>query len=124
MAEEGRQLQAAYIFKHTHHPTTMLLSYLLFIGYLASWILATRNAVKSQVRSRGVWRFTAVLLTVGLGALIAARCIGSSLDAEGFLQEPFFLIGGGSLLSLAGSCLTLGLLLHGLFGRREGQRGS
>ena len=103
----------------------MFLSYLLCIGYLVSWILATRNALKSQVRSRGVWRFTAVVLTVGLGALVAAQCIGSSLDAEGFLQEPFFLIGGGTLLCLAGSCLTLGLLVCGLFcrGKSQGDKG-
>jgi len=99
----------------------MSLPYLFFIGYLACWILATRNAMKSQVRNRGGWRFTAVLLTAGLGALFAARCIGSSLDAEGFVQEPFFLIGGGSLLCVAGSCLTLGLLLRGLFYRGEAQ---
>ncbi|MCX6848350.1 MAG: DUF3955 domain-containing protein [Verrucomicrobia bacterium] len=97
----------------------MSLPYLFFIGYLACWILAMRNPLKSQVRNRGAWRFTAVLLTVGLASLLAARCIGSSIDKDGYLQEPFFLIGGGSLLSLAGSCLTLGLLLRGLFCRGE-----
>lgn len=101
----------------------MPLSSVLFIGYLACWILAMRNALKATVRSRGAWRFAAVLVTVGLGELFAARCIGSSLDAEGFLKEPFFLIGSGSLLALGGSCLALGLWLRGLFGRGEVQGG-
>lgn len=82
-----------------------------------------RNVLKSTVRNRGVWRLAVVMVTVGLGELLAARCIGSSLDAEGFLKEPFFLIGTGSLLALGGSCLALGLWLRGLFGRGVVQGG-
>ena len=88
---------------------------LLYIGCLASWILATRRALTSKVRNRRAWRFTAVLLTAGLASLLTARCLGSSIDKDGFLHEPFFLIGSGSLLSVAGSCITSGLILRGLF---------
>ena len=101
--------------------TLMKLPNLFFIGYLASWILATRNALTAKVRHLWAWRVSAILLTVGLASLFAARRIGSSIDKDGFLHEPFFLIGSGSLLSLTGMCLTFALLLRGLFSKKAAQ---
>lgn len=89
----------------------------IVLAYLASWLLSTRNALTPTVRRRRAWRVAAVLLTIGLTALTAAQMIGFYLDQDGFLHEPFFLIGSGSLLSLAGSGITLLLLLLGLFSR-------
>lgn len=89
----------------------------IVLAYLASWILSTRNALTPTVRNQRVWRVAAVLLTIGLTALTAAQMIGSSLDKDGFLHEPFYLIGSGSLLSLAGSGITFLLVLLGLFSR-------
>ena len=98
----------------------MNLPLLFFAGSLLCWLLALRNAVVLPGGTgRTGWVLGAVLLTAGLAALAAARYIGSSLDSDGFLHEPFFLIGGGSLLSLAGSCVTLGMLLRLAFVRRK-----
>jgi hypothetical protein len=95
----------------------MIAPILLCTGYLACWILSTRNALVSGARNRGVWIFTALLLTVGASSLFAAWCIGSHLDHEGVLQEPFYLIGGGTLLCLAGSFITVVMVVWGLFRR-------
>ena len=98
----------------------MNLPLLFFAGSLLCWLLALRNAVVLPGGTgRTGWVLGAVLLTAGLAALAAARYIGSSLDSDGYLQEPFFLIGGGSLLNLAGSCLTLVMLLRAAFRRRK-----
>ena len=86
---------------------------LLTTGYLVCWILSTRYALMRGGRNRRVWGFAAGMLTVGLCSLAAAWCIGSHLDSEGFLVEPFFLIGGGALLSLAGSLITGVMLVVG-----------
>ena len=75
------------------------------------WIVATGCSVQRNMRNLVAWRLSAVVLTVGFSFLTAAKLIGSSIDSEGFLHEPFFLIGSGSLLVLAGSCVALLLLL-------------
>ena len=95
----------------------MIAPLLLCTVYLACWFLSARNALMSGARNRRLWLLTALLLTVGLGSLTAAWFIGSYVDEEGWLHEPFFLIGGGTLLSLAGSFITGVLLLLGLFRR-------
>ena len=95
----------------------MNLTHPLTLGYLASWIVATRHALKPATRHLRSWRVAAILLTLGLASLLAAQRIGSSIDSDGFLHEPFFLIGSGSLLSLAGSALALLLLLRRLFSK-------
>lgn len=95
-------------------------SLLFFAGCILCWVLAVRNTVvRPAGTGRTGWLVGAVLLTVGLAALAAAQYVGSSLDHEGYLQEPFFLIGGGSLLNLAGSCVTVGMLLRLALLRRK-----
>ena len=93
----------------------MYLPDLFFIAFVACWILALRNVFFAKPRHPRTWRTTAVLLTIGLSFVIAAQLIGSSVDHEGILREPFFLVGSGSLLNLAGLSLTFVLLLLGLF---------
>jgi len=93
----------------------------IVFAYLASWLHATRNALTPTVRRLRAWRVAAVLLTIGLTALTAAEMIGFYLDKDGFLHEPFFLIGSGSLLSLAGLGITLLLLVLCFFSRNSVQ---
>lgn len=93
----------------------MYLPDLFFIAFVACWILAIRNVFFAKPQHPRTWRTTAALLTIGLSSVTAAYFIGSSVDEQGFLHEPFFLIGGGSLLNLAGMILTFILLLLGLF---------
>lgn len=50
------------------------------------------------------------LVVVGGGCLFAASLIGSSIDAEGFLHEPFALVAIGSLsIALGAASGTFGL---------------
>jgi hypothetical protein len=90
---------------------------LLFASCVVSLIVSIRYSLVSGVRNQGVWRVAAVLLTVGMSALVEAWREGSYLDAEGFLHEPFYLIGGGTLLNLAGLGLTVVMLLREQFRR-------
>jgi hypothetical protein len=48
-------------------------------------------------------RIGLTLLLLGLGLLAAFRFIGSSVDQDGFLHEPFALLPVGWLLVLSGA---------------------
>ena len=53
------------------------------------------------------------LIAVALGCAVAYELIGSHVDADGWLREPFALIPIGWLSGLAGvSLVVLGLLLR------------
>lgn len=92
-------------------PGRMIHPNLFIISYLVSWIMVTRNAFRSNGRDHGVWRGSAILLSVGLSLLLAFRMIGSKIDESGVLQEPFPLLALGSLFCLAGVCVTMLLAL-------------
>lgn len=48
------------------------------------------------------WTISAALLLLGIACFIGVGLIGSHIDKDGFLHEPFALIPIGYLLSLAG----------------------
>lgn len=50
-------------------------------------------------------RMGVLLVVLGFIALITFRLVGSSIDADGFLREPFALLPIGFLLVLVG-CVT------------------
>lgn len=93
----------------------MNLPNLFFLTFVLCWLLALRNSFLARPRHPRTWRTTAALLTIGLSLVTLAKWIGSTVDQQGLLHEPFFLIGSGSLLNLAGMSLTIVLLLLGLF---------
>lgn len=93
----------------------MNLPNLFFLAFVLCWFLALRITLFARPRHPRTWRTTTVLLTIGLSLVTSAKWIGSTVDEQGFLHEPFFLIGSGSLLNLAGMILTIVLLLLGLF---------
>lgn len=49
----------------------------------------------------------ALLILAGLGCFLAFNLLGSTLDAQGFLHEPFALLPLGYLLLFTGMVLTL-----------------
>lgn len=56
-------------------------------------------------------RIGVLLMVMGVGSFMAFSLIGSSLDKQGFLHEPFALLPLGYLLLLTGAGLTfLGFL--------------
>lgn len=56
-------------------------------------------------------KFGIFLMVMGIGSFMAFSLIGSSLDKQGFLHEPFALLPLGYLLLLTGAGLTfLGLI--------------
>lgn len=87
------------------------------MGYVLTWLLAVVIAFRPQVRFLRAWRGCAILLSMGLSMLLASRLSGGSLDDQGVLHEPFFLVGLGSLLSLGGLGFALLLVLFNLGGR-------
>ncbi|MBP6784578.1 MAG: DUF3955 domain-containing protein [Verrucomicrobiales bacterium] len=93
-------------------PFRLDLPALFMIGYVLAWLLATTHAFRPGVKFVRAWRVFAVVLSIGLSMLLGARFIGGSLDAQGVLHEPFFLVAIGSLVCLAG--LGMAILL-GLF---------
>ena len=48
----------------------------------------------------------ALLILAGLGCFVAFNLLGSTLDAQGFLHEPFALLPLGYLLLFTGMVLT------------------
>ena len=66
---------------------------------------------------RSLKRWSLALLVVGLGCLVAARLIGSEVDTDGTLQEPF------ALIPIGWFSLSLGLILGAVhvFGRLSGR---
>ncbi|WP_323950769.1 DUF3955 domain-containing protein [Aeromonas caviae] len=54
----------------------------------------------------------ALLILAGLGSFLAFNLLGSTLDAQGFLHEPFALLPLGYLLLFTGMVLTLIPLLR------------
>lgn len=97
---------------------------IFLIGYVLAWLWATVNAFRPKTRFLRAWRACAVVLTAGLSMLLASFFIGSSLDEQGYLHEPFFLIALGSLLSLAGLGLAVLLGLCTVVSRLISSRGN
>ncbi len=54
----------------------------------------------------------ALLILAGLGCFLAFNLLGSTLDAQGFLHEPFALLPLGYLLLFTGMVLTVIPLLR------------
>ncbi len=54
----------------------------------------------------------ALLILAGLGYFLAFNLLGSTLDAQGFLHEPFALLPLGYLLLFTGMVLTVIPLLR------------
>ncbi|AUZ81046.1 DUF3955 domain-containing protein [Aeromonas caviae] len=54
----------------------------------------------------------ALLILAGLGCFLAFNLLGSTLDAQGFLHEPFALLPLGYLLLFTGMALSLLPLLR------------
>ncbi|MGY3942574.1 DUF3955 domain-containing protein [Aeromonas tecta] len=65
-------------------------------------------------------RIGMLLIVMGIASFMAFSLIGSTLDQQGFLQEPFALLPLGYLLLLAGA----GLVLFGLVRARRRPRPS
>ncbi|WP_238719646.1 DUF3955 domain-containing protein [Nitratireductor alexandrii] len=61
-----------------------------------------------------------VLLVAGLACLVAFRLIGSDVDENGILREPFFLLPIGSLLVLVGFAGLAGMAVSRLLRRLSG----
>jgi Protein of unknown function (DUF3955) len=55
-------------------------------------------------------RFSLMLLTSSLSALLAFQLIGSRVDSKGVLREPFFLLPISALLAGAGVATGIGAL--------------
>ncbi|WP_324029176.1 DUF3955 domain-containing protein [Aeromonas caviae] len=53
-----------------------------------------------------------LLILAGLGCFLAFNLLGSTLDAQGFLHEPFALLPLGYLLLFTGMVLTVIPLLR------------
>ncbi|MEQ1843930.1 MAG: DUF3955 domain-containing protein, partial [Verrucomicrobiales bacterium] len=58
-------------------------------------------------RHRRGWLVSAILLSIGLLLLLAFRILGSTVDEQGVLHEPFPLLAIGSLFGLVGLGMTL-----------------
>jgi Na+/H+-dicarboxylate symporter len=65
-------------------------------------------------------RIGMLLMVMGIASFMAFSLIGSTLNEQGFLQEPFALLPLGYLLLLAGA----GLVLFGLVRSRRRPRPS
>lgn len=87
------------------------------IGFVLSWLLAVTNSFRPRVSFRRAWRVAATLLTIGLSLLVTFCSLGSTIDEQGFLHEPFPLLAIGSLLSFTG--LVLAFLLALATGARK-----
>jgi hypothetical protein len=55
-----------------------------------------------------------LLLIIGLGCLISFKLIGSSIDAEGILHEPFPLLALGWIAIIVGGFTTMVSLIFRL----------
>ncbi|WP_193140513.1 MULTISPECIES: DUF3955 domain-containing protein [unclassified Meridianimarinicoccus] len=62
-------------------------------------------------------RLGLILMILAAACWVAFGLIGSEVDENGVLQEPFFLLGGGWLLMLAGAGLVLFALVTRFFRR-------
>ena len=111
-AEMATTDPAAMVRLIAEMPFRLDLPALFMIGYVLAWLLATTHAFRPGVKFVRAWRVFAVVLSIGLSMLLGARFIGGSLDAQGVLHEPFFLVRAGSRVCLAG--LGMAILL-GLF---------
>ncbi|MFD1670671.1 DUF3955 domain-containing protein [Agrilactobacillus yilanensis] len=69
----------------------------------------TKKLVKdsSNVRRARFNMISILLIVIGLGCFLAKTIIGSSLDSNGILHEPFFLIPIGYLFLVSGIVVTL-----------------
>ena len=59
---------------------------------------------------RALKHWSLVLLGLGLACLVAFRLIGSEVDADGVLREPF------ALIPIGWFSISLGLILGGIYG--------
>jgi Protein of unknown function (DUF3955) len=82
----------------------IIISFFLFSLVIITLLLSTRQAFMAR-RDRLYWRICAGLLWLGVACLIAKLLVGSTVDAEGVLHEPFF------LLPFAYFCIFLGILM-------------
>jgi hypothetical protein len=64
----------------------------------------------------------ALLILAGLGCFLAFNLLGSTLDAQGFLHEPFALLPLGYLLLFIGMVLSLRPLLRRALAKGEENR--
>lgn len=55
-------------------------------------------------------RFSLILLGCSFSALLAFRLIGSHVDSNGILREPFFLLPTSALLAAAGAATGIAAL--------------
>ena len=71
-------------------------------------------------RGRALKRWSLALLGLGFACLVAARLIGSEVDVDGVLREPF------ALIPIGWFSLSLGLILGAVyvFGRLSGGNGA
>jgi hypothetical protein len=59
---------------------------------------------------RALKRWSLALLGLGFACLVAFRLIGSEVDADGVLREPF------ALIPIGWFSISLGLILGGIYG--------
>jgi len=67
-------------------------------------------------------RIGVFFVAIGFSCLIAFRLIGSSIDPNGFLQEPFGLLPIGYLLVFVGVLVALIGYIRLLISRRRAQK--
>ena len=66
-------------------------------------------------------RIGVFFVAIGFSCLLAFRLIGSSIDSNGFIQEPFGLLPIGYLLLFTGVLLALIGYIRLLISRRRAQ---
>lgn len=67
-------------------------------------------------------RIGVFFVAIGFSCLLAFRLIGSSIDPNGFIQEPFGLLPIGYLLVFVGALVALIGYIRLLISRRRAQK--
>lgn len=87
-------------------------------------VTSNHNVKSTILEVHHMIRIGVLVATIGLVCLLAFRLIGSSLDQDGFLQEPFGLLPIGYLLVVAGALVALiGFIRLRIEKRRPQSRG-
>ncbi|MFK0378508.1 DUF3955 domain-containing protein [Pandoraea sp. NPDC090278] len=76
----------------------------------ATALVATIIAAVRDVDHRRYWTVCACVMLAGFACWIAFAAIGSEVDAQGFLREPFALVPVGMLMVVIG---VIGSLVRG-----------
>jgi hypothetical protein len=87
------------------------------VGYSTSWIpqdergdyLTPKRPGDGMREGRALKRWSLALLGLGLACLVAFRLIGSEVDADGVLREPF------ALIPIGWFSISLGLILAAVY---------